>query len=111
MIEDIDAEIAKLSVEVEKARSALEAARSILERAKRNLHTARDRKHGLRMGRTIVLSKGVEYLVSGSRYFSSDQPTLDGRKRLKSGGWHKTPTGLWGKWEIVGELPDDQNAP
>ena len=111
MSEDIDDEISKLSAEVEAARSALEAARSVLECAKRNLHTARDRKQGLRMGRTIVLSKGVEYLVSRSRYFSSGQPSLEGRRRLKGGGWHKTPTNLWGKWEIVGETPDEQPSP
>lgn len=104
---DIDAEIAILADAVAEAGATRDAAARSYHEARQNLHKARDRKFGLKPGKTIITHRGAEYLVTSTRHGYGDMPTLDGRRRLKSGGWHKVATSLWGKWEIVGEIPDD----
>lgn len=102
----IDKEIAALVDRVAVARSALNDASDALYLAKDALKEARNRKHGIELDQTIIQSKGQEYLVTGAQYYSSGKPHLSARKKLKSGGWHKTATTIWSTYEIVGTLAD-----
>lgn len=105
MSESIDIEIATVEEELAKAKAEVERAIVLRDAYRQKLHDARDRKHGLVIGRTIIRHKDTEYLLSGTRYFNSTgRPSVDARKRLKSGGWHKVSTLIWGSWEIAGEL-------
>lgn len=109
MSELIDVEIATIEEELAKAKDAVDRAIDLRDAYRRKLHDARNRKHGLVIGRTIIRQGDKEYLISNTRYFgSSGRPSVDARKRLKSGGWHKTSSSLWGSWEVVGELPADE---
>ena len=85
----IDVEIATIEEELAKAKADLDRAIELRDAFQGKLHAARDRKHGLCIGRTIIRHKDAEYLLSGTRYFSGGRPSIDARKRLKSGGWHK----------------------